>query len=159
MPAPSGNQFWLQRSTHGREKIMASPDVMWAAALEYFQWVEDNPLYECKVFHYQGETTKTDVPVMRAMTLEGLATFMGMSSRTLRDYRSRDDYSPVMDLIDDIIRRQKFEGAAANLLNANIIARDLGLSDKVDNTHDVPEGSPMASLLAAVTGKTLRPVD
>ena len=29
-----------------------------------------------------------------------------------------------------IIKTQKFEGAAAELLNANIIARDLGLADK-----------------------------
>ena len=37
---------------------------------------------------------------------------------------------------ESVIRSQKFAGAAADLLNANIIARDLGLADKnqVDHT-------------------------
>jgi hypothetical protein len=34
--------------------------------------------------------------------------------------------------VEDAIFRQKFEGASADLLNANIIARDLGLADKKD---------------------------
>ena len=41
----------------------------------------------------------------------------------------------VIDDIEKIIYRQKFEGAAAGLLNANIIARDLGLRDKQDVDH------------------------
>lgn len=35
-----------------------------------------------------------------------------------------------MTRVEQIIRQQKFEGAAAELLNPNIIARDLGLADK-----------------------------
>ena len=31
---------------------------------------------------------------------------------------------------ESVIRSQKFAGAAADLLNANIIARDLGLAEK-----------------------------
>lgn len=34
--------------------------------------------------------------------------------------------------IDEIIYKQKFEGAAVGAFNANIIARDLGLADKKD---------------------------
>ena len=36
--------------------------------------------------------------------------------------------------MDEIIRTQKFEGASADLLNPNIIARDLGLADKSELT-------------------------
>ena len=39
--------------------------------------------------------------------------------------------------IKQIIRTQKFEGASAGFLNANIIARDLGLTDKQEITGTV----------------------
>ena len=41
----------------------------------------------------------------------------------------------------EIIRTQKFAGAAADLLNANIIARDLGLADKNEVTGK--DGGPV----------------
>ena len=37
--------------------------------------------------------------------------------------------------IAKVIRQQKFEGAAAGLLNHAIIARDLGMADKHDHDH------------------------
>ncbi len=40
------------------------------------------------------------------------------------------DFFGVYTRISQIIRTQKFEGAAVGLFNANIIARDLGLADK-----------------------------
>ncbi len=39
--------------------------------------------------------------------------------------------------IDNVIRSQKFAGAAADLLNANIIARDLGLKDQKELSGNV----------------------
>ncbi len=42
----------------------------------------------------------------------------------------------VITRIKETIFTQKFEGASADLLNANIIARDLGLADKKDITSD-----------------------
>ncbi len=43
--------------------------------------------------------------------------------------------------VDEIIRTQKFQGASADLLNANIIARDLGLADKTELTGK--DGGPV----------------
>jgi hypothetical protein len=42
--------------------------------------------------------------------------------------------------IEKVIYNQKFTGAAADLLNSNIIARELGLSDKVQNEHTGANG-------------------
>ena len=120
MAAPKGNQFWKARSSHGRNPIFAMPDELWAACCEYFEWVEANPLYESKPFAYQGEVTIATLPKMRAMTLDGLCTFLDIFGVTTR--------------VERIIRDQKFAGAAADLLNANIIARDLGLADKSELT-------------------------
>lgn len=68
---------------------------------------------------------------MRAMTIDGLCQFLDVTMSTWSEWRSsRPDLSEVMMRAESIIRRQKFEGASANILNANIIARDLGLADK-----------------------------
>ena len=132
MVAPKGNEFWKARSTHGRKPIFESPEVLWDACSQYFQWVKDNPLHEAKAFAYQGEVTIVHMPKMRAMTLDGLCLFLDIGRRSWDGYRNRQDFVPVVLAVEKIIRQQKFEGAAAELLNANIIARDLGLSDKTE---------------------------
>lgn len=67
---------------------------------------------------------------MRAMTVSGLCIFLDISQQAWGEYRDRDGFGEVTSRVDEIIRTQKFEGASAGLLNANIIARDLGLADK-----------------------------
>ena len=130
MAAPVGNRFWEQRSSHGRKPIFETPEQLWDAACEYFEWVEDNPLSEMKAFSYQGEIIKTDIPKMRAMTESGLCLFLDIGVSTLHDYKKNKDFSEVISRIEKVIFTQKFEGAAADMLNANIISRELGLSDK-----------------------------
>ena len=147
--APKGNQFWKARSRHGREKIFSSPDAMWEACCEYFQWTEDNPLWEDKAAQYQGGAVDVSVCKMRAMTIEGLCMHFGANSKYLSQFeQSLDlttqegkDFSNVISNARDVIRRQKFEGAAADLLNPNIIARDLGLKDVAAHEHTSPDGS------------------
>ena len=124
-----GNQFWLARSKHGRDKIFESSSILWEAALEYFQWIEDNPLWEDKPVHYQGAMIDNQVEKMRAMTMEGLCLFLDISIQTWYDYKERKDFIEIISKIENVIKSQKFAGAAADLLNANIIARDLGLKD------------------------------
>jgi len=137
MSAPKGNEFWKARSSHGRNPIFAAPEDLWTAASEYFEWVGDNPLWEDKIVSYQGVTTHEPVCKMRAMTISGLCIFLDIARRTWDDYRERNDFLPVVARVEEIIRTQKFEGASADLLNANIIARDLGLADKQDMSGSV----------------------
>lgn len=135
MAAPVGNRFWEQRSSHGRSPIFKNPDQMWKSACEYFVWVEDNPLWEDKVTSYQGINTHEPIAKMRAMTIDGLCLFLDISVKTWHDYKAREDFLQVTSRVESVIRSQKFAGAAADLLNANIIARDLGLVDKQDLNH------------------------
>lgn len=134
MAPPLGNQFWRARSSHGRAPIFASPDDLWEACVEYFEWIEANPLKEAQAFSYQGTVTLKDLPKMRAMTVTGLCIFLDISFQTWSDYRARDGFIEITTRVDEVIRNQKFQGAAAGLLNANIIARDLGLADKSELT-------------------------
>lgn len=130
MSAPSGNEFWRMRSTHGRKPIFSDADTMWDACCQYFAWVEANPLKEAQAFAYQGNVTVHELSKMRAMTVAGLCIFLDISQQAWGEYRDRKGFGEVTSRVDEIIRTQKFEGASAGLLNANIIARDLGLSDK-----------------------------
>ncbi|MEE6129151.1 terminase small subunit [Chryseobacterium arthrosphaerae] len=130
-----GNQFWKFRSKHGRDKLFATPEELWTAACEYFQWVEDNPLPETKVFQHQGKVVKEVVPIMRAMTLGQLCFYLHCNEAYFRQFKKRltnkdDGFSTVIADIENVIFTQKFQGASGNLLNANIISRDLGLADK-----------------------------
>lgn len=135
MPAPKSNKFWEARTSHGRDKLFADDEILWAAAIEYFEWVEDNPLWESKVTQFQGAPVDMIIPKMRAMTIEGLRLFLDISHTTWANYKRHKDFIAVTEKIEDVIRSQKFAGAAADLLNANIIARDLGLRDKTETEH------------------------
>lgn len=123
MGAPKNNQFWKARSKHGRDKVFSTPCILWEAGCEYFQWCDDN---------------KWDGEKVRPYTIEGLCIFLGINSRTFRNYQSKDEYKdfiPILSTIEDIIRTQKFEGAAVGAFNSNIIARDLGLKDETSIEH------------------------
>lgn len=134
MAAPKGNSFWKARSSHGRNPIFATPDDLWAAATEYFEWVEANPLYEDKITSFQGVNKHEPVAKMRAMTISGLCIFLDIARSTWDEYRASEGFSGITTRVDDVIRTQKFEGASADLLNPSIIARDLGLADKSELT-------------------------
>ena len=134
MSFKEGNRFWEKRSSHGRDPVFKNPKELKDACLEYFVWVEDNPLWEAKVFHNQGVITDAVIPKMRAMTIGGMCTFLDICQKTWANYRDNNDFLQVTSQIEEIIKDQKFSGAAADLLNANIIARDLGLSDKKETT-------------------------
>ena len=149
MSAPVGNRFWEVRGTHGRAATFNTPEEMWEAACEYFQWVEDNPLKAEKLFSHNGAVVRGEYSKMRAMTVEGLCNFIGITSRCWRGYRDKEDFFPVMDMVDQIIYAQKFEGASADLLNPNIIARDLGLADKKDHTTNGKDMPPQQIILRA----------
>lgn len=144
MAAPVGNEFWKQRSSHGRKPIFESPEQLWDACVEYFQWVEDNPLQEAKVVTVKGEAQVIALPKMRAMTIDGLCIFLDIDDSTWANYREREAFIGIIARVEKIIRQQKFTGAAADLLNANIIARDLGMSDK----RDVKVSHTLEDLLA-----------
>lgn len=159
MGAPKENQFWKQRSKHGRDKIFSKPEILWEEACRYFEWCDENPLG--KIEQARGGKGKKDLavtsqgvksedtglielPLMRAYTWEGLELFLGIES--LRWYKTSPEYKDFLQVITHIgkiIYNQKFTGAAAGLLNSNIITRDLGLSDKKEHKHDFPGIKPI----------------
>ena len=140
MGAPSGNEFWKLRSKHGRDKLFATPDLLWEAACEYFKWCDDNPWYRneaVKSGMMAGEIVS--IPTARPYTLTALCLYLGVGAQYFRDFKKGlkvdeneidKDFSLLVIRIEEIIYSQKFEGAAVGVFNSSIIARDLGLADK-----------------------------
>lgn len=151
MPAPKGNRFWEARSRHGRLPIYTSAEMLWEAASDYFEWVEANPLWEDKLVTYQGGAIHEPVAKMRAMTIGGLCIFLDISQQAWSEYRNREGFGEIAKTVEQIIRQQKFSGAAADLLNANIIARDLGLVERQE--HSGPGGGPIQTVTGTMSAK------
>lgn len=131
MAAPKGNEFWKNRSTHGRDKLFDTPELMWAAACEYFEWADKNVFYKSEF--KEGRMRK--IPVKRPYTLHALCLYLNCGLAYFREFkRNKDrcthDFMTIINQIEDVVYNQKFEGAASGFFNSNIIARDLGLSDK-----------------------------
>lgn len=144
-----GNRLWEVRSSAGPKPLFATPEPLWAACVEYFEWSHANPLHEAKAFAYEGVVTVEQLPKMRAMSLAALCVFLDISRGTWNEWKaSRPDLSEVITRVEEIIFTQKFEGAAADLLNPNIIARDLGLADKKDHTSSDGTMTPQVTTFA-----------
>ena len=129
-----GNQFWKLRSKHGRDRLFATPDLLWEAACEYFDWCENNPIMETD---FRGKDAyEVQIPKKRPFTLHGLCLYLEASTNYWKEHRkaATSDFLAVVTHIEEIIYNQKFTGAAIGIFNANIIARDLGLTDKSDIT-------------------------
>jgi len=122
-----GNRAWAARRSPGRRRRFADPDALEAACIAYFEWSEANPLIEQVPVVYRGEVKMVmPVPKLRPFTLAGLCVHLGIGRSTWRGYRARPAFSPVIEWVQDIVWQQQFEGAAAGLLDARIVARTLG---------------------------------
>lgn len=139
----SDAEYWHRKQpVGGGTPAYATAEEVWAAAVEAFDWLVAHPLKEEVLFHHQGHVTRTTAKKMRAFTWAGVAMLMGMSENGLKRYRDVPAFAEVMEWIESVIRTQKFEGAAANMLNASIITRDLGLADKREVSG--PDGGPVS---------------
>lgn len=129
-----GNCLWKNRSSYGRKPKFETASDLWEAASQYFDWVVENPLWENKATQYQGAAIDVPVQKMRAMTIAGMCIYLDISRQNWYEYKAKPEYSDICQQIEDIIYDYKFTGAAADLLNPSIIARDIGLSDKKEIT-------------------------
>jgi hypothetical protein len=152
MAAPEGNQFWKLRSKHGRKKLFETPELLWEAACEYFQWCDDNPWYKSEQIKLPPKAIKDDggavvgytpsvveIPTARPYTMQGLCLYLDCNTAYFRTFKAQlpkdeQDFNTIITRIEETIFMQKFEGAAVGAFNSNIIARDLGLKDNIEET-------------------------
>jgi hypothetical protein len=144
MAFEKGNEIWRMADPFkvGRPRLFKTPEDLWNAASEYFEYIDLNPIVkkttsvgEKGVFVHENEYN-------RPYTWEGLYLFLGVES--LDGYKTKQEFSGILTRIRHAIYSQKFEGAAAGVFNANIIARDLGLSEKKEVDQKVKVEDPEA---------------
>jgi hypothetical protein len=143
MGAPIGNNFWENRTKHGRDREIKDPKELIQLFNDYIKWVEDNPLYksDAKVVSigsgYGSKIMIAKIPIDRPYTKQGFSLFCGLSGwHVIEQYKEiNKDFMQIITHIENSIYNQKFEGAAVNIFNSSIIARDLGLVEKTENKH------------------------
>lgn len=126
-------EYYRVKSNTGRDTEY-TPESFLEKANEYFQWCEDNPLEAQEIVKYRDSHTKDTVSKLRPFTIEGFAIYADICTKTFYNYESRPEFLHIVTRIKEIIRNQKFEGAASGFFNPSIIARDLGLRDNQDIT-------------------------
>jgi hypothetical protein len=146
-------QIWKHFNKLSSEATFDSPDSMWKAAKEYFEWCDSNPMYRSEQLKKPGQPiqlpdgrvvpgeTLVELPIKRPYTKKGLCIFLGVNQSYFRTFEDKHRKNPVaaertkewlqcIDLIYDVIENQQFEGATSGFFNAMIISRQLGLADK-----------------------------
>lgn len=128
------------------------------ACCVYFKWVDETPLQEEQVFQYKGGIVRADKAKVRPYTKTGLASHLSIPAARLDSYKMRGgEWLEAIELVEQAIYNHKFEHAAAGLMNAMLIVRDLGLADKTElgGMRDAP---PVAfNIMPIATGTFLAP--
>lgn len=127
-------QFWQQKPKGQGVMAYQTPESLREAAIEAFDWMHKHPKRRQVTAHYKGSFVRTYETLERPFSFHGLSMVLGISYTGLQNYRERKEFSEVMEWIDGVIYTQKFEGAAVGTLNANFIARDLGLAERNEVT-------------------------
>jgi hypothetical protein len=123
------------------------------AAQEYFDFVDSTPFSNYEWRNTATGLKKVTVPIRRPYSVGGMMLFFGTCDGYLSTFQadrereirnpatSKEDIAKAMHFIAIIqwirscVREQKFDGAVVGHFNANIISRDLGLVDRVENTN------------------------
>ena len=139
MSAEKGNKYWQFRNKHGRN-FKYTPELFWDEAVKYFEWMEDR-VWNKKDPIKSGEMADSliDVPTQTPMSITSFCVFSDIDENTFQRYEKEigyEDFWAVTKQIKAIIESQQFEGATVGAFNPNIIARKLGLSEKMQHSND-----------------------
>lgn len=157
MPAPTGNQFWKLRSKHGRKRLFETPELLWEAAAEYFEWCDNHPYKKPEQKkgntiipkNFEGDISQLkdiiDIETLRPYTMQGLCLYLDCGvnyfnqfeeSLKGKDDEKSKDFSLIITRIKEIVQSQQIEGGMIGAYNPMLTARILGLKDKQDITSN-----------------------
>lgn len=147
-----GNKFWKLRSKHGKDKLFGDPVLLWDEACAYWEWCDGAPWMRPELVKYQGYAEEYSVPLGRPYSLDGLTVYLGVAGSYFRSAKKNLQTKveegkatdtevlllEAIELIETVTRTQNLEGAAVNVFNANIMARQHSLAETINqnNTGD-----------------------
>lgn len=146
----------------GRPRHFKKPIELWKKALEYFQWVDDNPwqiksasnsLSSMSNEDEEGDkrnAIRQDVRVMqRAYTLYGFCAFAGIYKwgDFKRNYSTEESkntgFLEVIYAIEHIVKSQQVDGALLHQFDSNLVARLNGIADVSKTEVTGADGTPL----------------
>lgn len=154
-----GNRFWEARTSVGRGKIFETPEAMYEAAEEYFNYITDNPeiITENKTTtraisingtegrQEEVERESKDKSLRLPFTWYGLCLFLDVTDNYFRNFKMQckkdpeagrnKDFITVIDKIEKTLYTQKLQGAVAGYFKEGITIRVLGLKDVSEATN------------------------
>lgn len=119
----------------GRPPLFKTPEELEKVANDYFKWADENPWIKKDAIR-GGERAGEiiSIPIQRPYTLIAMCHHIGINTDTWYLYEKREEFIAITTQVHNTIRNQKLEGATVGIYNSNIIARELGLSDKQEHT-------------------------
>lgn len=147
-PVLWGNEFWKQRSKHGRDKLFVTPELLLEAASEYFTWCDNNPDHRAELVKHGGRARQVKISLRRPYTMQGLCLYLDCNTSYFRQFKATlhakisdgtattldYDFTTVLHRILEIVYNQQLGGALTGHFNSNIVAKLLGLVDRLDVT-------------------------
>ena len=139
---PEDRRLWRLHKTGRMTSVeFFGPDDLWERCCNYFEWATDNPILEHKPYVSNGEDVNLQIEHPQVFTKEGLRSYLGISKNRYKELKEDPEYADVIERVETQIYVNKFNGAAANVMNPMIISRELGLRDKLEHTG--ADGGPI----------------
>lgn len=106
-----------------------TPIELWDKFVEYVEWMVGNPAKVERPFS-SGIIVVSNGE--RPLKLIDFYNYAGIDRKTFASYEEKDAFLPITTCIRDIIYSQKFDGAARGVFDSNLIARELGIGERLD---------------------------
>jgi len=122
-----------KKGTPGQPRKWHDIPLLINGANDYFQYIEDNPLYAFKNMSTRQGVVLTKEPRQRMATIRGYCNHIGIPLGRYYDIRKKPVLQEACEAIESIIKEHQLECGAADLLNSNIVTRVLGLAEKQES--------------------------
>jgi len=121
----------------GKNKYIETPEKLLDLFKEYVIHEQQNPLYKRDYIGKDG--IPVDTPLTTPITFDGFELYLFEKEiiNDLGDYSKNDDnrytdYAPIITHIRKFCYVNNFKGASVGLFNANLIAKKLGITEKIE---------------------------
>jgi len=124
-----------QKNKVGKPREIKTPEEMKSLFERYKQFCKNNPWIE---IDFVGKDAKrVERPKTIPYTKKGFSLFVGHSEwRSITDYKNESkEFALVVTRIENEIYNHKFIGSSIGAFNSSIIASDLGLKNRTENTN------------------------
>lgn len=143
----------------GRPVAIETPEEFERKALDYIEWVKNNPIDKTITTAFQGVISYDKIPHTRGMTQFGLSAHIGIGLRTLHDYGAKPEFSHIYDKVMTIIKSWNAELALTGEINQALVARLDGHIDKQDITTNGESISAPVINVGKLSDEQLRSFD